>query len=177
VALPNVGEILFYDVTGTLKSKQKVDWPQKYLSVAEQKENKKRAIERATARRKELQESGPSKMETVQMMDNLIQAHKTSMDQIKEPFPLPMFANVIQDSDGNLLFFEVPEKEGANQFNVWIFQNGGKFVAKSSFVAEGFDLSITPSRMIFHKGHIYALTTLKNASGNPLRLVRFKVGN
>jgi hypothetical protein len=176
VALPHSGEILFYDVNGTLKSKQKVDWQQKILSVAEQKENEKNAIERAITRRKEMQDSKESK-ERLQVMDDLIQARRANLENITEQKPLPMFANVIQDSDGNLLFFEVPEKEGANQFNVWVFQNGGQFVAKSSFVAEGFDLSITPSRMIFHKGHIYALTIQKNASGNPLRLVRFKVGN
>jgi hypothetical protein len=177
VALPNSGEILFYDINGTLKSKQKVDWQQKFLSVSEQKENEKKAIERATARRKELQESGNTKRETVTMMDNLIQARRANLEQIKDPKPLPLFANVIKDSDGNLLFFEVPEKEGANQFNVWIFQNGGKFVAKSSFVCDDFDLSIMPSRMVFHNGYIYALQTLKSTSGNPLRLVRFKVSN
>jgi hypothetical protein len=175
VALPHSGEILFYDVNGTLKSKQKVNWPQKFLSVAEQKENRRKSIERIIQRQKELQESGSR--EEIQRLDNVLQAHRASLENITETLPLPLFANVIQDSDGNLLFFEVPEKEGANQFNVWIFQNGGQFVAKSSFVAEGYDLSIMPSRMIFHKGHIYALTTLKNASGNPLRLVRFKVGN
>jgi hypothetical protein len=69
------------------------------------------------------------------------------------------------------------ETEGGNKFNVWVYQNGGKFVCQSSFVCNDYDLVISPSKMVFHKGYIYALQTLKNAKGNPLRLVRFKVGN
>ena len=176
VALPHTGDILFYDVNGTLRSRQKVGWPQKFLSVAEQKESERKIIERVVARKRELQESGESR-ERLQRFDVEIEARRANLEKISEPRPLPMFANVIRDSDGNLLFFEVPEREGANQFNVWVFQNNGGFVAKSSFVADGYDLSITPSRMVFHNGFIYALTTLKNTTGNPLRLVRFRVSN
>jgi len=176
VALPHSGEILFYDVNGALKSKQKLDWQRKYLSVEEQKENMRKSMEGQSLRKKELQESGETQSEKIRRIDVFLQLMKESMEKITEPRPLPMFANVIKDSEGNLLFFEVPEKEGANQFNVWVY-NDGKFVAKSSFVNEDFDLSITPTKMVFHNGYIYALQTLKNTQGNPLRLVRFKVGN
>jgi hypothetical protein len=84
---------------------------------------------------------------------------------------------MIKDSDGNLLFFEMPEEDGANKFNVWVYQNGGKFVCQSSFECDDYDLSITPSKMVFYKGYIYALQTLKDTKEMPLRLVRFKVGN
>ena len=102
---------------------------------------------------------------------------EADLEKIKTPLSIPVFSNVIKDSDGNLLFFEIPKEDGANKFNVWVFQNGGKFVCQSSFVCDDYDLSITPSKMVFHNGYIYALQLLKNTKGNPLRLVRFKVGN
>jgi len=48
-----------------------------------------------------------------------------------------------------------------------------EFVAQSSFNAEGYDLEIKPSKMVFHDGHIYALIVKNAAQGVPLRVVRF----
>jgi hypothetical protein len=99
------------------------------------------------------------------------------LQKIKDPIPIPAFSTIIKDSDGNLLFFEYPKEENANRFNVWVYENGGKFVCQSSFVCDDYTLQINPSKMVFHKGYIYGLQQLKNAKGVPLRLVRFKVSN
>ena len=76
---------------------------------------------------------------------------------------------------GNILFFEFPEKDNVNKFNVWIYENTGRFVCQSSFVCDEYNLEINPSKMVFHNGYIYGLQLLKETTDVPLRLVRFKV--
>jgi len=172
-------EILIYDVTGKLLSKERIEWGKKYLTVAEQKEIQKKAIENYSDKDR-LPPSGSwasHEAEYANAMETMVKQMKADLDKIASPLPIPVFSNIIKDSDGNLLFFEIPESDGANKFNVWVYQNGGKFVCQSSFECDEYDLFIAPSRMVFHHGYIYGLQTLKNADGNPLRLVRFKVGN
>jgi hypothetical protein len=173
VALPHTGEILTYDVNGNLKSKNQIEWGRKNLSVEEQKEIQKKAIEMFSEQKDKLIASGGSQEENERILAEM----KEDLEKITDPIPIPVFSNMIKDSDGNLLFFEMPESEGANRFNVWIYQDGGKFVCQSSFECDDYNLSITPSKMVFHNGYIYALQTLKESGGNPLRLVRFKVTN
>ena len=187
VALPHSGEILTYNVNGKLLSKGSIEWGKKYLSVEEQMEIQKRAIERYSKDR--VPPSGSKwashEEEYAKAMESMAKQMKEDLNKITTPIPIPVFSNIIKDSDGNLLFFEMLEKDdadrfyfkGANKFNVWVYQNGGKFVCQSSFECDDYDLFIAPSKMVFHNGYIYALQTLKNANGNPLRLVRFKVGN
>jgi len=177
VALPHNGEILTYDVNGKLLSKENIEWGKNYLSVEEQKEIQKKAIENYSDKKDRMAAALGSDAENVKAIESMLSQMKEDLDKITAPIPIPVFSNMIKDSDDNLLFFEIPEKDGANKFNVWIYQNGGKFVCQSSFECDDYDLSITPSKMIFYKGYIYALQTLKKADGNPLRLVRFKIMN
>ena len=178
VAIPVTGEILIYDINGKLKAKDKIGWAKNSISVEEQKEIQKEAIKKY----KNISEKPFPKMMPQEMQEEYRNAYKTFLVQMEEdlgkistPIPAPVFSTIIKDSDDNLLFFEMPKEEGANKFNVWIYNNGGKFVCQSSFVCDEYDLAIMPSKMIFHKGYIYALQTLKEPTGNPLRLVRFKV--
>ena len=177
VALPHSGEILTYDVNGKLVSKESIEWGKNFISVEEQKEIQKKAIENYSNQKNRMETTLGSSAKNVKAIETLLKQMEADLDKITTPIPIPVFSNMIKDSDGNLLFFEMPEKEGANKFNVWIYQNGGKFVCQSSFECDDYDLSISPSKMVFHKGYIYALQTLKKSDGNPLRLVRFKIGN
>ena len=174
VAIPNSGEILIYNANGKLISKEKAEWEPKYISVEDQKESLRKTIERVTYEQEHKENKGYRYFPD---LTTRLKDLKADLENINTPKALPMFSNVIKDSDGNLLFFEMAETEGGNKFNVWIYQDGGKFVCQSSFVCDDFDLIITPSKMVFHNGYIYSLQTLKNAKGNPLRLVRFKVMN
>ncbi len=100
---------------------------------------------------------------------------ENDLDEITEPIPIPAISTIIKDSDENLLFFEYPKEESTNKFNVWVMKNGGEFICQSSFVSDEYNLQINPSKMVFRDGMIYSLQALKNASGVPLRLVRFKL--
>jgi len=102
---------------------------------------------------------------------------KADLEKISDPFPYPSFSVLIQDSDENLLFFEFPEENDANKFNVWVYKNGGGFVCQSSFVCDEYTLEINPSKMVFHNGCLYGLLHKINVNGVPLRLVRFKLTN
>jgi hypothetical protein len=73
------------------------------------------------------------------------------------------------------LFFDFPEENDANKFNVWVYENGGSFVCQSSFVCDDYELQINPNKLVFHSGYLYGLQHKKNVEGVPLRLVRFKL--
>jgi len=67
----------------------------------------------------------------------------------------------------------LPDKKLALVGRVIWQSSVGEFVAQSSFIVEGYDLEIKPSKMVFHDGHIYALIVKNAAQGVPLRVVRF----
>jgi hypothetical protein len=175
VSNPVSGEIIVYDLDGNLKSKSKIDWATNYISVEEQKKIQQEAIKRF--KNKGICSGLASKEENKEASEYMIAQMEADLDKIKDPIPIPVFSTIIKDSDGNLLYFEFPKEENANKFNVWIYENNGKFVCQSSFVCDDYELQINPSKLVFHNGYIYGLQILKKASNVPLRLVRFKVSN
>lgn len=177
VAIPETGEIRTYDLKGSFILSQKIDWAKGYVSVEEQKEIQTKAIEKYRNMKSLQMVSWVSDQENTDALNYFIREMEKDLKAIGEPIPMPYFSNLIKDSDENLLFFEFPKEEGANVFNVWVYENNGKFVAKSSFTLEGYELEIKPSKMVYHKGYIYALLKKKDTLGNPLRLARFKIGS
>ncbi|MBN1791849.1 MAG: hypothetical protein JW830_15220 [Bacteroidales bacterium] len=175
VAIHATGEILVYDLEGKLISKEKVGWERSCLSVQEQKEIQQKAIDRFKNKQENILEIRDEEYEAA--MEYFVKEMTADLEKITEPMPMPFASSVIKDSDGNLLFFEFAKEENANKFNVWVYENGGKFVCQSSFVCDDYNLVINPSKMVYHNGYIYSLQLLKNAKGVPLRLVRFKLGN
>jgi hypothetical protein len=175
IAVPNTGEILVYTLDGTLVSKEKIPWANELASVEEQKAIQQKAIDNFKNMKSPDTEKGTSPENIKAAKDQVIKQMEEDLAGIKEPLLMPAFSTIIKDSDGNLLFFEFPKEESGNRFNVWIFNNGGKFVCASSFVCDDYQLDINPSRLVFHNGDLYGLQNLKKASGVPLRLVRFKL--
>lgn len=172
VAIPNNGEVLIYDLEGNLKSKSRINWPNSAISVEEQKTIQQQAINKY----KSLIESGDKRvLENLDAFKNMISEMEEDLRLISEPLTKPSFSNIIKDSDGNVLFFEIPEEKDANVFHVWVYNDGRQFVTKSTFVCDDYDLNISTSKMVFKDGYIYAIQTLKEAEGNPLRLVRFSL--
>lgn len=176
VSVPATGEILIFDVEGNLVSKEKVSWPTNYISVEEQKTIQLETIENVKTTpffTKSLESEDAEEIKLAKQ--TIIGQMESDLDQIKGPKPIPAFITIIKDSDGNLLFFEYPDKEKDNKFNVWVYEKGGNFVCQSRFVCDDYDLKINPSRMAFRNGYMYSLQNNKNASGIPLRLVRFRM--
>ena len=177
VSIPGTGEILTFTLTGELSTKSRINWEPGNISVDEQKEIQQKAIDNYKHRNM-TGNNGLASPDEIKNADNqILQQMQTDLGKITQPIPLPAFSTIIRDSDGNLLYFEYPKKENANKFNVWICEKNGRFVCQSSFICEEYELNINPSKMVFRDGYIYGLQILKNASGVPLRLVRFKVSN
>lgn len=173
VAIPTTGEILVYDLEGKLISKDKIQWAKNFLSVDEQKEILQKAIEKY--KNSQSGSFGIPSDEQKDVREFMIKEMEIDLTKISDPLPLPTFSTIIKDSDGNLLFFEYPKEKNANKFNVWVYENGGKFVCQSSFVCDEYNLVINPSKMVFSNGYIYGLQLIKETTGVPLRLIRFKV--
>jgi hypothetical protein len=177
IALSSLGKILVYDLQEKLLETSTIPWAKNYLSVEEQKEIQQNYIDKFQAMKEPRFASWVSNEENKLARETILKQMKDDLTKIKDPIPIPSFSTIIQDSDGNLLFFEYPKEANANKFNVWVYENNGKFICQSSFVCEDYNLNINSGKMVFHKGYIYGLQLLKNAPWVPLRLVRFKVGN
>lgn len=175
VTIPTTGEIRKYDLNGRFISTQKINWSKGYISAQEQREIQEKAIARWRNLKNPVFFAKATEVENLAARDYFISEMEKDLRSIKDPIPMPYFAHMIKDSDDNLLFFEFPKEEGANVFNVWVYKSGGEFIAQSSFITEGYDLEIKPSKMVFHNGYVYALVTKQNAQGIPLRLVRFRL--
>jgi len=182
IAVPTTAELLVYDIEGKAISKDKIEWAKNYISVAEQKEIQQKAIDKYKktdtfnfSRWITPEKNTVTPEENKIAHDEILKQMEDDLGKISEPIPMPVFSTVLKDSDGNLLFFEYPKEEKANKFNIWVYENGGKFVCQSSFVCDDYNLEINPSKMVFHNGYIYGLQLLKNTNGVPLRLVRFKL--
>jgi len=176
VGIPPTGEIRIYDFEGHLISTDKITWAANYITVKEQKEIQQKAIDKyKNLKTTHFGELGVTPDEYKLAMETIIKEMESDMNKISDPIPIPTFSTIIKDSDGNLLFFEFPKEGNANKFNVWVYENKGKFVCQSSFVCDDYNLEINPNKLVFHKGYLYGLQLLKNTPGVPLRLVRFKV--
>ncbi len=175
VAVPSTGEINIFDLNGNKLGQEKVSWANNFISVEEQKKIQLEAIEKYKNVENQIHVSWVSPEENLIAMDTIISQMYHDLPKIKDPIPIPSISTILKDSDGNLLFFEYPKEENANKFNVWVMQNGGKFVCQSSFLCDEYELNINPSKMVFRDGMIYGLQKLKNAEGIPLRLARFRL--
>ena len=175
VAIPTTGEINMFDLNGNKLGKDKVSWDNNFISVEEQKEIQRKAIEKYKSIKNPKFANWVSPEENENALKTIIKNMEMDLQKITDPIPVPAISTIIKDSDGNLLFFEFPKEENANKFNVWIMQSGGKFICQSSFVCDEYDLAINPSKMVFSNGMIYGLQKLKKADGVPLRLARFSL--
>lgn len=176
VAIPDTGEILQFDLDGNQKSKNLIEGVHNYISIEEQKEIQKKAIDRFKENESKFV-YGEYANKNKRGFEKALAEMKSDLEKISDPIPMPVFSEMIKDSDGNLLFFEFSKEKGVNKFNVWIYQDNGAFVGPRSFECEDYHLQVNSSKMVFHKGYIYALQELKEATGIPLRLVRFNLTN
>lgn len=172
IAIPNTGKILVYDLDGVPKSEYKIEWPNSSISIEEQKEIQKKAIDRYKSFIEERDERVKNNPNGYKQM---ITEMEYDLKNINAPLIKPSFSTIIKDSDGNILFFEIPKEKDANLFHVWVYNKERAFEARCTFICDEYDLNISSSKMVFHDGYIYGLQTLKEKKGNPLRLVRFKI--
>ncbi|MDL2239774.1 hypothetical protein LJC73_06200, partial [Bacteroidales bacterium OttesenSCG-928-L14] len=121
VADPKDGEIMTYNTSGKLLSKEMIEHEQKFISVEEQKTYLKKIISQMDNSYINIGQD-ITEAEEKEIRMQLVKQMEAQINDKKEPIKIPAFATVIKDSDDNLLIFEMPEETGGNKFNVWIFK-------------------------------------------------------
>ena len=177
LANPGEGTIIVFDFDGNKVSELTMNLGENYISVEDQKQIQMKNIEKFSKKDplRYNKKIGTTEADSKKAHEYFIAKMKEDLDRIKEPIRKPYFSTVLRDSDDNLLFFELPDEENTNVFNVWVYNNGGEFLCQSSFVCDEYELQVNPSKMVFRDGFIYGLQKLKNVEGVPLRLVKFKL--
>jgi len=169
------GEMLLYDLNGKRLSQTPISWRGELISVEAQKAKLRKTMETIEKYPIDKPHSNYTIDELKSFKEKSLANLQRELDNVRTPIIEPSVATVIKDSDGNLLFFEYPKAKNDNNFHVWVYANGGEFVCESTFVCDDYNLIINPERMVFKDGYLYSLQNLKNATGIPMRLVRFKL--
>lgn len=104
---------------------------------------------------------------------------KPSAEELKKlddpdfyPKHLPYFYDLRVDSENNLLVFIYTENEINPTFRAYSIDTG-EFLGQATLSSEEYE--IKTNQIEFHNGYLYGILPLKNADGNPLRLVKFKL--
>ncbi len=90
------------------------------------------------------------------------------------PEHLPYFYNLAIDEMNNLLFFIYTNNEGED-FAFSAYNLEGKFLGKSKFEIEGYDLLANVSSLKFKDGYVYTLA-VKKGEEQSLRILKCRVG-
>lgn len=177
VCVASSGELIFYDLSGNVLRTKKVNWKNDKIPVEELLKKHDEARERIANREisERMIELSGSEERAKQFINEMLKQHDARREQIKNPKDLPYYSTIIEDSDGNILFFEYAKESGNNQFNVYTLNGEGEFVCKSSFVCDDYKLVINSSKLIFKDGYLYGVQELKAKNGIPMRLVKFKL--
>jgi hypothetical protein len=176
------GEMKIYNSNGNGILNSKMDIKPIAITEADVRENYEKMRQNFIREIDDLKKS-PSDSEFKQKYININQKFLDNSDiykNIKNYYPfLPYFSNIILDDEGNFLVFEFTKKEDkvSNIFNVIAYDISGKKLARTSFTCDDYDLSFSESTFVISKGYVYAVGTLKNYKGMPLRLVKFKKAN
>ncbi len=90
------------------------------------------------------------------------------------PEYLPYFYNLILDEKNNSLFFIYTNNENED-YAFEAYTTDGKFLGKSEFKIEGYDLLAKMGHFRFKNGFVYTLA-LKHGEDHPVRIIKCKVG-
>jgi len=173
IAYPSSGKVEIINNTGKIIRKFNADIKPEPIT----KEDMEGYYQKADAELKKIEAEYKSKTTNKDFLDDFIAQWKQENEKFRDPsnYPatLPYFSEMIVDSENNILLFRFTREQGSNKFDVYTYDSQGTKIATSSFVSDKYDLKINPSVFKFHNGSIYSVLKVKNAVGNPLRLVKF----
>lgn len=171
-ANPSNGEVIIYDPSGKVLTQFTAELTAETITAEDREEYYQKALEGFKKMEQETESAEKQKEYWKHYLNQYRQQLGKFRDPANYPDKLPGFSELIIDSDDNLLLFRFTREKGSNQFDVFTFDSKGEKISTCRFVADNYQLKITPSTFQFHKGHIYALT--KDAT-NVLQLVRFEL--
>jgi len=174
-AYPATGEIAIFDNTGKKLRQFKADLKPEVITAEDREEYYQNAAKSLT----KLEENVAKKTKDKEYWDSYVAQYKQQLEKFRDPanYPtnLPYFSEMMVDSENNILLFRFTREEGSNKFDVYTYNSTGSKIATTSFISDKYDLKINPSVFRFHNGSIYSILKVKNAVGNPLRLVKFEI--
>jgi hypothetical protein len=172
-AYPSTGEIAIFDNTGKKLRQFKADMKPELIT----REDREEYYQNAAKEMKRLEEDVTKKTKDKDYWNNYVAQYKQQLEKFRDPanYPanLPYFSEMMVDSENNILLFRFTREEGSNKFDVYTYNSTGFKIATTSFITDKYDLKINPAVFRFHNGSIYSILKVKNAVGNPLRLVKF----
>jgi hypothetical protein len=174
-AYPATGEIALFDNTGKKLRQFKADLKPEVIT----REDREEYYQNASKSLKKLEEDVAKMTKDKEYWDSYTAQYKQQLEKFRDPanYPanLPYFSEMMVDSENNILLFRFTREEGSNKIDVYTFNSNGTKIATTSFIADDYELRINPPVFRFHNGSIYSVLKLKNATGNPLRLVKFNL--
>lgn len=172
-AYPSTGEIAIFDNTGKKLRQFKTDMKPELIT----KEDREEYYQNAAKEMKRLEEDVAKRTKDKEYWNSYVAQYKQQLEKFRDPanYPanLPYFSEMMVDSENNILLFRFTREEGSNKFDVYTYNSTGFKIATTSFITDKYDLKINPAVFRFHNGSIYSILKVKNAVGNPLRLVKF----
>ena len=172
-AYPSIGEIAVFDNTGKKLRQFKADQKPEVIT----REDREDYYQNAAKDMKRLEENVAKMTKDKEYWDSYVAQYKQQLEKFRDPanYPanLPYFSEMMVDSENNILLFRFTREEGSNKFDVYTYNSTGSKIATTSFITDKYDLKINPAVFRFHNGSIYSILKVKNAVGNPLRLVKF----
>lgn len=172
-AYPSTGEIAIFDNTGKKLRQFKTDMKPELIT----KEDREEYYQNAAKEMKRLEEDVTKRTKDKEYWNSYVAQYKQQLEKYRDPanYPanLPYFSEMIVDSENNILLFRFTREEGSNKFDVYTYNSTGSKIATTSFITDKYDLKINSAVFRFHNGSIYSILKVKNAVGNPLRLVKF----
>ena len=172
-AYPSIGEIAVFDNTGKKLRQFKADQKPEVIT----REDREDYYQNVAKDMKRLEENVAKMTKDKEYWDSYVAQYKQQLEKFRDPanYPanLPYFSEMMVDSENNILLFRFTREEGSNKFDVYTYNSTGSKIATTSFITDKYDLKINPAVFRFHNGSIYSVLKVKNAVGNPLRLVKF----
>ena len=172
-AYPSIGEIAVFDNTGKKLRQFKADQKPEVIT----REDREDYYQNVAKDMKRLEENVAKMTKDKEYWDSYVAQYKQQLEKFRDPanYPanLPYFSEMMVDSENNILLFRFTREEGSNKFDVYTYNSTGSKIATTSFITDKYDLKINPAVFRFHNGSIYSILKVKNAVGNPLRLVKF----
>ena len=172
VGYPITGKIVIYSSEGIKIKEFQVDMPHPTISK-EEMEGFYQNME------KQLDEMSKKINVDDQYRKQYIAQYRSQLEKYRNPanYPsnLPYFAELIVDSDDNILLLRFTKEKGSNKFDIFTYNNNGNKIGTTSFLSDEYTLNFNPSVFKFHKGQIIAYQEMKNKQGNNMRLVKFNL--
>ncbi len=174
IGYPMQGKIRIYSADGTKIKEFKLDMRRENIS----KEDMEGYYQKAKKQMDDLEKT--INIENREYKEKYIAQYRSQLEKFRNPENykqgLPYFAEMIVDSDDNILLFNFTKEEGSNKFDVITYSKNGNKIGTSSFVSDEYKLNFNPAVFKFYKGQIIAYQELKSKTGNNMRLVKFNLG-